>query len=147
MSDKELQDGVEHFEGKEVSSYTGRFTGSFDVDVSQGVTMAGDDLVAFFVTARVGDAKFSTSKTTGLLSRQNTFTVEDVTAMDLAKAKFLYDNLGKDVVGVTELIETKVTVDENQEKLFDLGVQTQQEYFTTGAPKPMFLSVHTGAAS
>lgn len=141
MSEKELQDGVEHFEGKEVTSYTGRFTGSFDVDISQGVTMAGDDLVAFFVTARVGDAKFSTSKSSGLLSRQNTFTVEDVTAMDLAKAKFLYDNLGKDVVGVTELVEVK-QAPKQEEQLFSMPTTLDAKF-----AEPMFLPIHSGAAS
>ena len=104
---KELQSGVEHFDGKEVTSYSGRFSGSFDVELDKGTTIAGDDLCAFFITARAGDAKFSISKTTGLLSRHNTFVVEDAVVMDLDKAKWLYDQLGKVVVGVTELIETK----------------------------------------
>lgn len=143
MSEKELEDGVERFEGKEVSSYTGRFSGSFDVDFSQGVTMGGDDLVAFFVTARVGDAKFSTSKSSGLLSRQNTFTVEDVTAMDLAKAKWLYDQLGKVVVGVTEMIEvSQAPAPKQEEQLFPLPPATLPVApNTTNGVKPLFLDV------
>ncbi len=144
---KELKAGVEVFDGKEVVSYAGRFSGAFDVDVEKGAQMANDDLYGFFVTARVADAKFSVGKTTGLLSRANTFTVEDVEVLDLDKAKWLYDQLGKVVTGVTEMIETKIpVVDENQESLFSLPVSPS----TNGVNnKPMFLDVKlsSGVAS
>lgn len=120
---KELRAGVERFDGKEVSTYTGRFTGGFDIDVEKGAAMAADDQFVFIVTARVGDAKFSVGKASGILNRQNTFNVEDVQVLDKDMAKFLLDSIGREVVGVTDLVEPNTapvniieatTVDENQ---------------------------------
>lgn len=128
---KELRAGVERFDGKEVSTYTGRFTGGFDIDVEKGAAMAADDQFVFIVTARVGDAKFSVGKASGILNRQNTFNVEDVEVFDKDMAKFLLDSIGREVAGVTDLVEPNTppvniidttAVDENQLTLDDIPV-------------------------
>jgi hypothetical protein len=106
MNMKELNsDGVEVFEGHEVSAYDGKFSGTFELEHETGVSMAHDDLISFVVTARVTDAKFATSKTTGIQKRTNTLAIEEVIALDPDRAQWLYDQLGKIVVGVNSLNE------------------------------------------
>jgi hypothetical protein len=109
---KELNnEGIEVFEGREVEAYDAKFSGTFEMDNLTGITLAHDDLVSFVVTARVTDAKFTTSRTTGIQKRTNTLAIEDVVALDMERARWLYDQLGKIVVGVNSLVETKtVTV-------------------------------------
>ena len=101
------EDGYEVFEGQEVLSYDAKFSGTFETDTQTGVSLAHDDLVSFVVTARVTDAKFATSRTTGIQKRTNTLAIEDVIALDPDKAAWLYDQLGKVVTGINDLQEAK----------------------------------------
>jgi hypothetical protein len=100
------EDGYEVFEGQEVLSYDARFSGTFETDNQTGVALAHDDLVSFVVTARVTDAKFTTSRTTGIQKRTNTLAIEDVIALGPDQAAWFYDQLGRVVTGVNELQET-----------------------------------------
>lgn len=102
---KELRDGVEEFDGDPVDNYRGRFSGVFDVEKEVGVGLARDDLVTFVVTARCGKATLDIDKA-GYQYRQNTFAIEEVTALDPAKARWMYDQLGRVIVGVNTLVET-----------------------------------------
>lgn len=148
---KELQDGVEVFEGKEVSNYKGKLAGSFDIDQAQGVAMTTDGLVAFIGTARVGGAKFSVSKTTGLQSRENTLNIEDLTILDPEKAVWLFDQLGKVVAGINDLVEPEKNEDaeveeddDDQLSIFSmLGIEPDPE---AEPPQGPFMQVHYGAA-
>lgn len=103
---KSLHDGVETFDGEEVEYYTGKFSGTFDLDNVTGAALALDDLVSFVVTARVCNPALRRDNKTHVLKRQNTFSVESVSALDPSKAQWLYDQLGKIVVGVNHLVVT-----------------------------------------
>lgn len=93
---KELKDGVEEFDGDPVGLYKGRFSGGFDLETVLGASLARDDYVTFVVTARCGKATFDVDKT-GTQVRQNTFIVDEVTALSPDKAQWLYDSIGSSV--------------------------------------------------
>lgn len=123
---KELKEGVEIFDGREVAEYAGRFSGTFDLDAVMGTALAHDDLVSFIVTARVSDAKFTTSKTTGIQKRINTLEIEEASALDPEKALWLYDQLGKVVAGVNELTEDAPVPEGQPTLLGDWGLQSEE---------------------
>ena len=50
---KKIVDGSEFFDGQKVSIHQGRFTGKFDLDEIDGVTISTGDQVTFMVTGIV----------------------------------------------------------------------------------------------
>lgn len=110
MRNKELHEGREYFDGEPVQIYEGRFSGAFIMDEDDGAPMSNGDLVTFIVTARVDTPKFSRMRKTGDLKRVNAMKVEDAIPIDSERARFLYDTVGRNVLGINDgLIETKFT--------------------------------------
>lgn len=102
---KILKDGREYFDGEVVGIHEARFSGNFILPEAEGAPMSNDDLVTFIVTARVETPKFTHSKKKGeqgVLKRSNTLRVETVVSVDPEKARFMYDNLGVEVVGLND---------------------------------------------
>jgi len=106
---KQIVDGSEFFDGQKVSIHQGRFTGKFDLDEIDGVTISTGDQVTFMVTVRASSPKFTNDAKTGALKRENTFKIESASLIDPDQAKFIYDSMSVDVEGVNSgLIEAEL---------------------------------------
>lgn len=90
---KNLNEGREALDGKDVECYTGRFAGSFDLDTEVGARISMGDTVAFFVVAHAEAPSFKVDTKTGILKRHNSFTMTETTALDPDKARWLLDQV------------------------------------------------------
>ena len=78
---KNINHGVEEFDGHTVVQYEGKFAGAFDIPDETAVELAYDDVVTFVVTGRVGKAVLDATKF-GDMKRSNTFNVVHVAVLD-----------------------------------------------------------------
>lgn len=109
---KQIVDGSEFFDGQKVAVHQGRFTGKFDLDEPEGVSISTGDQCTFMVTVRAASPKFTTDPKTGALRRENTFRMESASLIDPDQARFLYDSMDLYVEGVnTGLIEAELGFD------------------------------------
>jgi hypothetical protein len=122
---KVLKDGSEYFDGELVDLYEGRFAGAFLIDPVNGAAFSNGDLVTFMVTARVDTPKFSHVKKSGDLKRSNAMKIEAVVPLDPEKARWMYDNLSVEIVGVNDATpeDAPTVVDESQFTAVELTVQ------------------------
>ena len=80
MSNKNISDGQERFDGFAVTLYDGKFSGTFDLDEGMALEVGFDDVVTFVVTARVGGVNFGETKL-GDVKRTNSFSVTSAVAL------------------------------------------------------------------
>lgn len=90
---KNLNEGREALDGKDVECYTGRFAGSFDLDTDIGARISMGDTVAFFVLAHAEAPSFKVDTKTGILKRHNSFTMTEISSLDPDQARYLLDQL------------------------------------------------------
>lgn len=125
---KQLENGLEVFDGHTVKAYSGRFNGVFDIDAELGLKTSTDDLVSFVVTARVGNSKLVRNTQTGEMTRVNTLRIEDSVGMEQAQAAWVYSRLGALVHGVNDgLIEDGDDDDIDDEDQLSLFVRDEEE--------------------
>lgn len=115
------EEGLELVDGKVVSIYETRFTGSFILEPEDAASISSGDVVSFIVRGVAGPPKFAQDKKTGQYKRVNSFKIDELTALSPDRAKQVYDSLDIPVEGVNEgIVETKYVVPEEQ---LDLGMQ------------------------
>ena len=79
---KQIVDGSEFLMVGKVSIHQGWFTGKFDLDEIDGVTISTGDQVTFMVTVRASSPLFTNDAKTGALEQENTFKIESASLID-----------------------------------------------------------------
>jgi hypothetical protein len=116
---KQLQGGLEVFDGHTVKSYCGRLTGTFDIPNDIGIAVGTEDRVTYIVTARVQKSNLVKNTQTGEMTRVNTHAIEDVVALEPDTAIWVLGQIGALVQGVNDgLIEDEAD-DEDTETTLD----------------------------
>lgn len=106
---KVLKDGREYFDGEVVQLYEMKILGSAFMNEEDAAHLANGDLVTLMVTVRVGDPKFSHVRT-GELKRTNSAKITDLVSFEPDEARFLYDQMGREVEGINYGIQESRTV-------------------------------------
>ncbi len=86
-----------------------KILGSAFMNEEDAAHLANGDLVTLMVTVRVGDPKFSHVRT-GELKRTNSAKITDLVSFEPDEARFLYDQMGREVEGINYGIQESRTV-------------------------------------